>query len=190
MKTHKIRKSANKPFMREKITTLPLLLLLSCPLFASEATILRVSKTINSKNVLHYKVQYDAETCELKSDIYAEWKMDEEDGRWKPLTDSMGMIRKPLEPKMVGKTAYEAEFVTDSMTEFQQKKILTSDRVRVQIEQGENSNCIVKNEVDVQGVLLNLERIHSKVTMFGNVKWVQILGTDSAGKAYDKKFQD
>ena len=145
---------------------------------------------MNSKNVLHYKVKYDAETCELKSDIYAEWKMDEEDGRWKPLTDSMGMIRKPLEPKMVAKTAYEAEFVTDSMSDFQKKKILSDDRVRVQIEQGENSSCILKNEVNVQGDLLNIERIHSKVTMFGNVKWVQILGEDSAGKRYDKKFKD
>lgn len=176
--------------MREKIITLPLILLLTSPLLASEATILRVSKTINSKNVLHYKVKYDAETCELKSDIYAEWKMDEEDGSWKPLTESMGMIRKPLEPKMVAKTAYEAEFVTDSMTDFQKKKILMSDRVRVQIEQGQDSNCVLKNEVDVQGNLLNLERIHSKVTIFGNVKWVQILGVDSSGSKYDKKFKD
>ncbi|MCR9204676.1 MAG: hypothetical protein NXH75_08875 [Halobacteriovoraceae bacterium] len=176
--------------MREKIITLPLILLLTSPLLASEATILRVSKTINSKNVLHYKVKFDAETCELKSNVYAEWKMDEEDGRWKPLTDSMGMIRAPLEPKMVAKTAYEAEFVTDSMTDFRDKKILTSDRVRVQIEQGGDSSCVLKNEVDVQGSLLNIEKIHSKVTIFGNVKWVQIMGVDSTGSKYDKKFKD
>lgn len=167
-----------------------MLLLLSSPLLATETTILRVSKTINSKNVLHYKVQYNAETCELESGVYAEWKMDEEDGRWKPLSESMGMIKGPLEPHMKGQNLYEAEFMTESMGDFQKKKILMSDRVRVLIEQNSQGQCDVKNEVNVQGRVLNLEKIHSKVTMFGNVKWVELSGTDSQGQKYEKRFKD
>lgn len=176
--------------MREKLLLTPLVLLLSTSIFAAkEATILKVSKTMNSKNVLHYKVNYDEETCELTSDVFAQWKMDEEDGRWKPLEESMGMIKGPLLPKILSKSVYEVEFVTDSMKEFQDKKILSNDLVRVNIESADNG-CKLSNEVDVKGRTLSVEQLHTKVTMFGNVKWVQIIGRDSDGKKVNLGFDD
>ena len=176
--------------MREKLLLTPLILLLTTPIFASEvATVLKVSKTMNTKNVLHYKVKYDKETCELESEVYAEWKMDEEDGRWKPLEESMSMIKGPLLPKILGKTAYEVEFVTDSMKEFQEKKILSNDLVRVNIESADNG-CKIQNEVDVKGRTLSVEQLHSRVTIFGNVKWVQIIGTDANGAKVNLGFDD
>lgn len=176
--------------MREKIKTLLLLSLLSPVTLGAEATILKVSKTVNPKNVLHYKVKYDANTCELTSGVYGEWKMDEEDGHWKPLSESMNMIRKPLEPKMRTQNNYEAEFVTESMADFQDKKILATDRVRVKIEE-QDGKCILNNEVDLRGSTIQVDQLHSKITMFGNVKWVQIIGKSQDGKTvnvgYDKR---
>lgn len=176
--------------MREKLLLTPLILLLTTPLLAAEeATVLKVSKTMNTKNVLHYKVKYDKETCELTSPVYAEWKMDEEDGRWKPLEESMGMIKGPLLPKNLGNTVYEAEFVTESMKEFQEKKILSSDLVRVNIE-STDSGCKLANQVEVKGETLSVEQLHTRVTMFGNVKWVQIIGTNQAGEKVNLGFDD
>lgn len=177
--------------MREKKNLLPLLLLLLSPLtFGAETTILKVSKTVNPKNVLHYKVKYDESTCELTSAVYAEWKMDEEDGRWKPLSESMSMIRKPLEPKVKVQNHYEVEFATDSMTDFQDKKILSKDRVRVSIESAEDK-CVLKNEVDLRGSTIQINQLHSKLTMFGNLRWVQIIGENKDGETvnvgYDKR---
>jgi hypothetical protein len=174
-----------------KKLTPTLLLLFSISTFASsEATILKVSKTINSKNILHYKVKYDPDTCEIRSDIYAEWKMDEDDGKWKSLQDSMDMIREPLEPVIRTRNNYEVEFITESMKDFQKKKILSTEKVRVTIETKDDGLCTLKNQIEVQGVTLNVSRIHSKVTIFGNVKWVQIIGQDQDGEPYNRTFQD
>jgi lipopolysaccharide assembly outer membrane protein LptD (OstA) len=176
--------------MREKIQTLLLLSLLSPVTLGAEATILKVSKTVNPKNVLHYKVKYDADTCELSSGVYGEWKMDEEDGHWKPLSESMSMIRAPLEPKMRTQTVYEAEFVTDSMSDFQNKKILATDRIRVKIEDKEGK-CVISNEVDLRGQTVQVNQLHSKLTMLGNVRWVQIISEkpngDIVNVGYDKR---
>lgn len=176
--------------MREKLLLTPLILLLTTPVLATnEATVLKVSKTVNQKNVLHYKVKYDQETCELTSPVYAECKMDEEDGRWKPLEESMSMIKGPLLPKNLGQTPYEAEFVTDSMKEFQEKKILSNELVRVNIESAENG-CSLSNEVMLRGRTLSVEQLHTRVTMFGNVRWVQIIGKDQKGKKVNLGFSD
>lgn len=166
-----------------KKLTLTLAVLLSVNSFAStkEESILKVSKTMNSKNILHYKVKYDSNTCELKGNVYAEWKMDEEDGQWKPLSESMGMIKRPLEPKPRAKTNYEIEFITDSMSDFQKKKILSADKVRVIIDQTDEGKCTLKNEIEVQNEVINVSQIHSDVSLFGNVKWVQIIGHKENG---------
>jgi hypothetical protein len=168
--------------MKKQILPLFIFALFNTSSFAGSATILKVSKTINEKNVLHYKVRYDDATCEIKGDVYADWKMDEEDGQWKSLDESPGFIRGPLEPKSTAVSSSEVIFVTESMDEFSKKGILDSRQVTVSVDRNKSGACQVRNEVLVRGELYNLKRLHSKVTMFGNVRWVEFHGEDSSGR--------
>ena len=157
-------------------------------LMASEATILKVSKTINSKNVLHYKVEYDERTCEIRSDVFADWKMGEEDGRWKPLSESAGFIEKPLRPHSSILSGSEVIFVTESMNEFASKKIIDHEQVTVRAERDESGNCSLTNEIIIKGRRFNVTQLHSKVTIFGSVKWVEVYAEDESGKQVKMKL--
>ncbi len=170
------------------LTPLFLSLLPFTSLMASEATILKVSKTINSKNVLHYKVQYDEQTCEIKSNVFADWKMDEEDGRWKPLDESSGFIKGPLQPHGSIVSGSEVIFTTESMDEFSKKKIIDQELVTVRIGTNKNGGCNITNEIRIKGKSYNVIQLHSKVTMFGSVKWVEITAEDETGKKVKFKY--
>lgn len=165
-------------------------LLLSLSAAAKQTTVLEVSKTINSKNVLHYKVNYDEATCELKSNVFADWKMDEEDGRWKSLDESPGMIRRPLEPTTSKLSAHELVFVTSSMDDFAQKGYLDQKQVVVRIEEDSKGDCVVKNEISIGGKDYDVHRIHSKVTLFGNVKWVEVTAQNDQNKSVTFKLKN
>lgn len=170
------------------LTPLFLSLLPITSLMASEATILKVSKTINSKNVLHYKVKYDEATCEIKSHVFADWKMDEEDGRWKSLEESSGFIKGPLKPHSTIVSGSELFFTTESMDEFSKKKIIDQEKVVVRTDRDANGACKLSNQIRIKGKSYNVTQLHSKVTVFGNVKWVEITAQDNSGKSIKLKF--
>ena len=157
-------------------------------LMASEATILKVSKTINSKNVLHYKVKFDEKTCELNGDIFADWKMDEEDGRWKSLDESSSFIKGPLQPESMTVSGSEVIFTTESMGEFSKKKIIDQEQVVVRSDFDKNGTCKITNEIMIKGNSYHVSQLHSKVTIFGSVKWVEITAEDERGKKVKMKF--
>ncbi len=170
------------------LSSLFLSLLPVTSLMAAEATILKVSKTINSKNVLHYKVQYDERTCEISGDVYADWKMDEEDGRWKSLDESSSFIKAPLDPQSTIVSGSEIIFTTESMNEFSKKKIIDQEQIIVRTDLEKNGKCHISNEILIQGRRYNVTQLHSKVTVFGNVKWVEITAIDESGRQSKMKF--
>ncbi len=173
---------------KKTLSTLFLALLPFTSLMAAEATILKVSKTINSKNVLHYKVQYDEQTCEITGKVFADWKMDEEDGRWKSLEESSSMIKKPLRPQSTLLSGSELIFTTESMGEFSKKKIIDQEQVVVRTDRNKSGSCQLTNEIMIRGKRYNVTQLHSKVTMFGNVKWVEVTAQDENGKTTTMKF--
>ena len=153
-------------------------------------TILEISKTIHSKNVLHYQVQVDKSSCHFLSGISANWKMDEEDGRWKPLSESMRMIKKPLTPKIISQRSDEIIFETHSMNDLVRKSLIDEAQVRVRILKGKNDKCETQTIGLIHGQMVNVERLHSKVTFWGKIKWLEVIGTTLDGKKYDKKFEN
>lgn len=176
--------------MKKTTLTLTLLLLPFITQAKVVETVLEVSKTINEKNVLHYQVEYDESACEFTSSLAANWKMDEEDGRWKSLSDSMAMIRGPLTPKIISKTSDEIVFETTSMEELQDKNLIDEARVSVRISPSTSQTCEIQTLALVGGQLIDVDRLHSKVTMFGNVKWVQVIGKTLEGQVFNKKFKN
>lgn len=176
----------------KKIIIAPLLIAGLMPIYSSlakEATILRVSKTLNSKNVLHYKVNYDEKTCEINGNVYADWKMDEEDGRWKSLKKSAGFIEKPLRPHSTIVSGSELIFETESMEELAQKRIIDQEQILVKTTLDEDGTCRISNEISIKGKTYHVTRLHSKVTFFGSVKWVEISGVDESGKQVKMRFK-
>jgi hypothetical protein len=164
---------------------------MSLTTFASteEASVLKVSKNINEGNVLHYKVEYDSSRCEFTSEIFAEWKMDEEDGRWKSLSDSAGMIRRPLEPSTAIVSDNEVSFETESMGEFRKKKILSSSKVEVFIEPSV-AGCEISTEAIVKGQRMQLDEIKSHLNWTRtNVKKVTIVGEDENGRRVQRDYK-
>jgi hypothetical protein len=174
-----------------KKLSLTLAALVSLTTFASidEATVLKVSKNVNEGNVLHYKIEFDSTRCEFTSDIYAEWKMDEEDGRWKSLSESIGMIRAPLEPSTSIVSENEINFETESMTEFRNKKILSSSRVEVFIEPDAHG-CHISTEAIVKGRRMQLNEIKSHLNWTRtSVKKITILGEDENGRRIQRDYK-
>lgn len=177
--------------MNKLILGLASLLFLQNGLASESETILLISKTMNEKNILHYKVDFEPSKCEFTEEgIKAVWKMNEEDGRWKPLTDSMKMIRKPLMPKIISKSSDEIVFETPSMEELKELNILDEGRVSIRISPGVNQVCEIQTLALIDSEVIDVDRLHSKVSMFGSVKWVQVLGRDLDGKKYTKKFKN
>lgn len=176
--------------MKKSILALTVLFVSFNTFALSEMTVLKVSKTINPKNVLHYKIKYDKDTCELKSNIFAEWKMDEEDGRWKSLNDSAGMIKAPLNPKTTSLDFYEADFETDSMADFQEKGILSSANVKVISGQEKSGSCNIHNQIILNGQPVQIDQLHSKVNFIGSVKWIELTGVDVNGRPFKKHINN
>lgn len=175
-----------------KKTTLTLALLLTSLIAQAKVTetVLEISKTIHSKNVLHYQVDVDESSCLFTSGLVANWKMDEEDGRWKSLNDSMGMIKAPLTPKIVSRHKDEIVFETPSMHDLVKKGLIDEAQVSVRISKGRGAKCEIQTLGMIHGQMINVERLHSKVTFFGNVKWVEVIGTTLDGRKFDKKFKN
>jgi hypothetical protein len=142
---------------------------------AATKTVFRVYKSIKAKNVLHYKVDIDASKCTFTSGVYAEWKMDEEDGRWKPLAESSGMIKKPLWPNNSTLKNQEINFDTEAIENFQEKGVVQSSNVGLFIEKQNNGRCLIKNLVLVDNKDINLSYLHVK-TFLGSISKVTIKG--------------
>ncbi|WP_127716788.1 hypothetical protein [Halobacteriovorax sp. HLS] len=153
-------------------------------------TILKVSKTINEKNILHYKVSFEPSRCELSGELVAEWKMDEDEGQWKSLNESMKMIRKPLTAEIISSSSDEIVFSTPSMEDLKSRGVLDESRVSIRISPGANQTCDIQTLAMVEGELVEVSRLHSKVSMFGSVKWVEVHGLTLDGEKIRKRFSN
>ena len=114
--------------------------------------------------------------------------MGEEKGQWKPLKDSMKMIRKPLTPKILSKAADEMTFMTPSMEELKEKGVIDEGHVSIRISPGINQTCDIQTLALVEGEFVNVSTLHSKVSIFGSVKWVEVQGQNLDGEKVRKKF--
>lgn len=175
--------------MKKKNLVILFALLLPTLSHADVATVMKVSKNKNEKNVLHYKIQYDKSICEFTSDVYAEWKMDEEDGRWKPLSESMNLIKKPLWPNSLQVSGTEVQFVTPAMEDFQQKKILSSSDIRLKVEFNSDNGCSISNETAVRGQIINVTELISNLGFLGGVNSVTVRGRTLDNKRYEETFK-
>jgi|GEM_PF-2521437 len=175
--------------MKKKNLAIIFALLLPALSHADVATVMKVSKNKNEKNVLHYKVQYDKSSCEFTSGVYAEWKMDEEEGQWKPLSESMNLIKKPLWPNSLQVSGTELQFVTPAMEDFQQKKILSSSDIRLKVEFGTENGCSISNETEVRGQIINVIELKSNLGFLGGVNSVIVRGRTLDGRWYEETFK-
>ena len=151
-------------------------LVLSLSSNAATATVFRIFKNINSKNVLYYKVDYNERNCTFTSDVYADWKMDAEDGRWKSLSKSSKKIKEPLWPRTRRDSNKSLSFDTNGINDFQQQKVIDSDEIKVFIERNKNKKCSIKNLVLVDGKNINVSYLYTKVTFWGSITDVSVVG--------------
>jgi hypothetical protein len=157
---------------------------------AETESVLLISKTKNEKNVLHYKVSFEPSKCEFTGGLKALWKMDEDDGSWKPLSESMSFIKEPLSPKVISNTSDEIVFETPSMKDLNEMNILDEGRVAIRISPGTNQICEFQTLALVNSEYVDVKRLHSNITMFGSVKWVEIHGETLDGEKYKKRFKN
>lgn len=151
-------------------------LILSLSSNAATATIFRIFKNINSKNVLFYKVNYDKKNCTFTSDVYADWKMDAEDGRWKPLSKSSKKIKEPLWPRTSRDTKQALSFETNAINDFQQEDVIDSSDIKVFIDKQKDGKCLIRNLVLIDKKDINVSYLYTKMTFWGSITDVSVVG--------------
>jgi hypothetical protein len=157
--------------------------------WAKTANIVKITKSKNKKNVLYYQINYDEKDCTFTSKVSANWYMGEKKKPyWKPLSKSMGMIKKPLMPKSSSKKDTSIKFTTKAITGLAKDGIIADKDVLVSISKAPGGGCEVSNEIVIEGKTLKVSEIYSKVGIF-SVKWIKIRGTTRSGEKFDKKYK-
>jgi hypothetical protein len=153
------------------------------------ANIVKISKSKNPRNVLYYQVEYNEEDCTITSNVDANWYMGEDKSPyWKPLSDSLGFIRKPLTPKSSDKQETSIKFTTGAISDLADNGVLADKKVLVSISKAFRGGCDISNEVVIEGETINVSEIYSKIGLIG-VKWIEIRGTTRAGEKFTKKYE-
>lgn len=157
-------------------TILALLLLLATSAHAQD--IFRVKKSINPKNVLHYKAQ--TENCRFKKNaVSAYWIMGEEDNQIEDLTATE---RPVYLPKLSYVKEKEADFSIGAMDRMGNR--LVARTIRVALE-----NCQPRAYLEIEGQEILLKEIDVKLSGIMSVKSMTIAGKRPDGSDYAHTIQ-
>ncbi|MBA2403759.1 MAG: DUF4833 domain-containing protein [Bdellovibrionales bacterium] len=144
------------------------LLLSSLSLFAQDLFVIK--KSMNPKNVLHYKANVAG--CKLQSpSVTPYWVMGESGGHTEGLTSR----EKPyFAPKDVYERATDADFTFGAMEKMGSK--ITDKTVQIRLD-----NCVPKAYLDLNGGEIQITEIYVSVNMLMSVKYMTITGVKSDG---------
>jgi len=139
------------------------LFLLSTTAFSQEIFVIK--KSMNPKNVLHYKANVTA--CKLKSPaVLPYWIMGEENGQVEGLTTKEVTY---FSPKIAYAKETEADFLIGAMEKMGSK--IPDKSVRVRIE-----NCKPKAFLEINGREIQVTEIFVNVNFMMSVKYMIITG--------------
>jgi hypothetical protein len=153
------------------------LLLTSISAFAQDMFVIK--KSMNPKNVLHYKA--NVADCKLKtSSVSAYWIMGEEDGQTEGLTSK----EKPyFNPKIAYENATDADFSMGAIEKMGSN--LPDKNIRVRLE-----NCVPKAFLELKGQEIQLTEIYVSVNMLMSVKYMTITGIAPNGEKVTSKIEN
>ncbi len=153
------------------------LLITSLSSFAQDIFVIK--KSMNPKNVLHYKVNVD--NCKLKAPaISAYWIMGEEGGGQEVLSSKE---KSYFQPKISYSNSSEADFSIGAMEEMGSK--IPDKSIRVRLE-----NCKPKAFLEVNGTEVELKDIFVSVNFIMSVNYMNISGISPNGAKITKKIQN
>ncbi len=153
-----------------------IVLLFSVSSFAQDIFVIK--KSLNPKNVLHFKVNVN--NCKLSSPaISPYWVMGEENGQTEGLTSK----EKPyFQPKISYSNSSEADFSIGAMEEMGCK--IPDQTIKVRLE-----NCKPKAYLDIDGSEVQLTDINVSVNLFMSVSQMTINGVAPNGSKVSKKIK-
>lgn len=153
------------------------LFLLSATAFAQD--IFLVKKSMNPKNVLHFKAEVVG--CKLKTPaVSAYWIMGEQDGHVEGLTSKEQPY---FSPKITYAKETEADFSIGAMEKMGSQ--IPDKSIRVRLE-----NCKPKAFLDFEGQEIQLTEIYVSVNLFMSVKYMTISGLAPNGQRVSHRIDN
>lgn len=144
------------------------ILLTSLSTFAQDMFVIK--KSMNPKNVLHYKANIKG--CKLQSPaVTPYWTMGEDDGHVEALTSK----EKPyFAPKNVYEKSTDADFSFGAIEKMGSK--IPDQSIQIRLE-----NCVPKAFMELNGREVQITEIFVSVNMLMSVKYMTIMGLTSSG---------
>jgi hypothetical protein len=161
--------------MNMKALLISSLLMLSATALAQDLFVIK--KSMNPKNVLHYKAV--VEGCKLKT-VSAYWIMGEDDGHLEGLTSKETSY---FQPKISYAKETEADFSIGAMEKMGSK--IPDKSIRVRLE-----NCKPKAFLELNGQEIQLTQIDVSVNLFMSVKYMTITGQAPNGEKISHQIEN
>jgi hypothetical protein len=153
------------------------LFLLSISAFAQDVFVIK--KSMNPKNVLHYKV--NIKDCKIQSPaITPYWTMGEDDGHVEALTSKE---KSYFAPKNVYEKSSDADFSFGALEKMGDK--ISDQSISIRLE-----NCKPKAFMEMNGREIQLTEIYVSVSMLMSVKYMEITGLTSNGARLKTKINN
>ena len=163
--------------MNMKALLISSLLILSATALAQDIFVIK--KSMNPKNVLHFKAEVTA--CKLKAPaVSSYWVMGEDDGHIE------GLLSKEL-PYFAPKISYtketEADFSIGAMEKMGSK--IPDKSIRVRLE-----DCKAKAFINLNGQEIQINEIYVSVNLFMSVKYMTIAGIAPNGEKVSHRIEN
>ena len=153
------------------------LFFLSISAFAQDVFVIK--KSMNPKNVLHYKA--NLKDCKLLSpSVTPYWRMGEGDGHEEGLSSKE---KSYFAPKNVYEKSTDADFSFGALEKMGDK--ISDQSITIRLE-----NCKPKAFMDMNGREIQLTEIYVNVTMLMSVKYMEISGITSSGVKLKTKINN
>ena len=146
---------------------------------ASAQDVFIIKKSMNPKNVLHYKV--NVKDCKIQtSPVTPYWTMGESDGHEEGLSSKE---KSYFAPKNVYQKSTDADFSFGALEKMGKK--IPDQSIQIRLE-----NCQPKAFMEINGREIQLTEIYVSLTMLMSVKYMEISGLTSSGVKLKTKINN